>query len=179
MLNFLSRKPKAESLYRTIVSRAREPYFYGSLGVPDTLDGRYEMILLHAVLIMRNMGNQKHNQILFDVMFRDMEKSLREIGIGDLSVPKHMKRMMNGFNGRVQAYHEGIETGTKLDEALRRNVYGTLDDVDNSVVQIMKHYVLEMDQFLAGVPAETLASASFTFPDMDMFSAQQKERGNA
>lgn len=124
----------ADQLYAEAVRQARTPVFYDGLGVPDTLDGRFEMISLHVFLLidrLRRDGEEGRElaQALFDAMFTDMDVCLREMGVGDLSVGKKVKQMAEGFNGRSIAYSEALEAGEPgepLREALRRNVYGTL-----------------------------------------------------
>lgn len=122
----------ATALYEQLVAQARQPAFYSRCGVPDSLDGRYELIVLHAVLLLRRL-KQDHAataglaQELFDVLFLDMDRSLREIGVGDLGVGKRVKRMAQAFYGRLEAYEAGLAgQGTALAPALRRNLFGTL-----------------------------------------------------
>jgi cytochrome b pre-mRNA-processing protein 3 len=115
-----------------VVERARQPLFFTDYGVPDTLDGRFELICLHAFLYLqclkafRPQGNQLC-QNFFDRMFADFDRALRELGIGDLSVGKQVKRMAQAFYGRIRAYEEGL-TGDEaaLREALARNLFGTV-----------------------------------------------------
>ncbi|MEM8833425.1 MAG: ubiquinol-cytochrome C chaperone family protein, partial [Pseudomonadota bacterium] len=98
------RKERARELYAAAVDQSRHPVFYEKLGVPDSVDGRFDMIALHCSILMLRLnraGENKLSQSLFDVFFKTMDRSLREMGVGDLSVPKHMKRMMKGFNGRL------------------------------------------------------------------------------
>lgn len=130
MFNLFKRNPHlatARALYDQAVAAARAPQFYTEWGVPDTVDGRFEMITLHVALAMRPLPLPVR-QALFDVMFRDIDRSLREMGVGDLAVPKRMKRMMAAFNGRAQAYLAALASGdeTALDAALTRNVYGAV-----------------------------------------------------
>jgi cytochrome b pre-mRNA-processing protein 3 len=102
------------------------------LGVPDTVDGRFEMVALHVFLVLHRLkaerGAEAFGQALFDTMFADMDRSLREMGVSDISVGRHVKNMAKGFYGRVAAYESGLgdATETALNEALRRNAYGTL-----------------------------------------------------
>src|SRR5690242_9073061 len=87
------------ALYGAIVAQARAPAFYMNYGVPDTLDGRFELLVLHAFLYFRRLKREpaaeagEAGQAVFDLMFLDMDRSLRELGVGDLSVPKKIKRM--------------------------------------------------------------------------------------
>lgn len=123
----------ADALYRRIVEQARTPVFYRDQGVPDNLDGRFELIALHTFLVLHRL-KQDHpagarlGQSLYDLFFADMDQSLREMGAGDLGVGKRVKRMAQGFHGRVAAYDAGLSgPAGELEEAIRRNLYGTLD----------------------------------------------------
>ena len=123
---------RSYALYRQIVEQARQQVFYRDLGVPDNLDGRFELIALHAFLILHRL-KQDHpqgaelSQSLHDLFFADMDQSLREMGAGDIGVGKRIKRMVQGFHGRVRAYDDGLggDSG-QLEDALRRNLYGTV-----------------------------------------------------
>ncbi|MEM6812411.1 MAG: ubiquinol-cytochrome C chaperone family protein [Pseudomonadota bacterium] len=136
-----------QSLYQEIVQQSRHPVFYKEWGVPDSVDGRFDMISLHcAIMIYRiqKTGDKKLSQILFDVFFKTMDRTLREMGIGDLSVPKHMKRMMQGFNGRMIRYAKAIENedDSSLEDSIRRNVYGTIEDeaIEQDNIRKMAQY---------------------------------------
>jgi cytochrome b pre-mRNA-processing protein 3 len=117
------------ALYGMIVARARTPAFYRDLGVPDTVDGRFEMIVLHLVLVLRRFDRdpalRKLGQAIFDRFCRDMDHNLREIGIGDLKVPAEMRRIGAAFYGRTEAYAKGLAQGpAELAAAVGRNVFG-------------------------------------------------------
>jgi len=164
-------KAVAVALYRSIVAQARQPDFYRSHGVPDTLDGRFDMIILHAFLVSRRLKaiksetSQSLNQILFDLMFADMDSSLREIGIGDLSVGKKVKAMAQAFYGRVEAYDAGLAASTdaELAGALLRNVFGTTGSrADQSMA--MAVYVRKADAVLAGLPDGDVMTGKVGFP---------------
>ena len=101
--------------YGRVVEQARQPVFFAGYGVPDTLDGRYELICLHAFLYLYRLKADRPqsaelSQAFFDAMFADLDRALREMGTGDLSVGKHVKRMARGFYGRIRAYQDGIES---------------------------------------------------------------------
>jgi cytochrome b pre-mRNA-processing protein 3 len=120
----------AEALYTAIVAQARHPHLYDDFGVVDDIDGRYEAVVLHMHLVLRRLGQHKDGasvaQLLFDVMFYDMDRSLRAIGVGDMSVGKKVKQMGAAFYGRVGNYEAALATGDRgpLVEALIRNVSG-------------------------------------------------------
>jgi cytochrome b pre-mRNA-processing protein 3 len=132
LLGFKRHGPVASGLYEALVEQARRPEFYAALGVPDTVDGRFEMIALHMFMVLHRLKKEPTNdrlgQALFDTMFADMDRSLREMGVSDLSVGRHVKNMAKGFYGRVAAYESGLDAADDavLRDALRRNVYGTL-----------------------------------------------------
>ncbi len=115
-------------LYGLAVAAARDPYFYAELGVPDTLDGRFDMVGLHAFLLIRRLstetGGQPIAQAVFDAMFSDMDLNLREMGVGDLSVGRKVRVMWEAFHGRAHAYAEAMKIGPEaLAEALERNLW--------------------------------------------------------
>jgi cytochrome b pre-mRNA-processing protein 3 len=98
-------------LYGALVGQARNPAFYRDMGVPDTVEGRFEMVALHVFLALRRLRaggepGKDLGQKLFDVLFDDMDQTLREMGVGDLSVGKKIKAMASSFYGRMQAYDE-------------------------------------------------------------------------
>src|SRR5579871_6440371 len=132
MLRLFARRPSCdivEAAYGAIVAQARAPGFYACYGVPDTVDGRFDMIVLHLALVLRRVRGEpealrKLGQRLFDLFCRDMERSLREIGISDLGVPRHMRRVGEAFYGRAAAYDLGLaRDGDELVGALARNVF--------------------------------------------------------
>ena len=124
---------QAQSLYRIVVGQARRPEFYRHCGGPDTLDGRFEMIVLHAFLILHSLKADRPEsadlaQALFDTLFLDMDQSLRELGASDLGVGRRVKLMAQGLYGRIEAYEAGLRApGAVLEAALGRNLYGTVD----------------------------------------------------
>jgi len=136
----------AESLYSLAVINTRNKNFYKQGSVPDTFDGRYDLLLIHLFIILRllQIGNlsprdtQKIKQALFDRLFEDMEQSLREKGVGDVGISKHIKRMMLAFNGRMHAYQDAVLLNDlseqsvdlhALESVLQRNLYGTLEQL--------------------------------------------------
>lgn len=135
------RLEKAFALYHGIVARAREPRSYAEWGVPDTPDGRLELIFAHAALMMRRLraegeAGRTLAQDLFDVLFADVDRNIREQGVGDLSVGKHVKRSAQTFLARARALDAGLDAGdvAAIARTLDRNIHnrgeaGTADDV--------------------------------------------------
>ena len=122
-----ARKPDtAMRLYEAIVASARQEKFYTEMDVPDTLDGRFDMIVLHLFLVLDRLRGEAGDmkQKLTDVFFKDLDRTLREMGVGDLSVAKKIRPMAEAFAGRIKAYALALEQGDEtLIGALRRNVY--------------------------------------------------------
>jgi cytochrome b pre-mRNA-processing protein 3 len=126
------------TLYEAAVVQARNTVFYADLAVPDTLDGRFENILLHVWLVLRRIRlddakiehHDKVAQAVFDSMIADMDRSLREMGVGDLRVGKRVKAMAQAFYGHVKAYDQGIDADDDrvLGDTLLRNLYGTSEN---------------------------------------------------
>jgi cytochrome b pre-mRNA-processing protein 3 len=119
-----------DSLYGVIVAQARVPDFYEEFGVADSVDGRFELIVLHLALVTRRLGREAGGaalgRALVDRFGRDMDDNLREMGVGDLAVPKKMKRMFEALYGRTRTYQSALSgTGSEvLEVALARNVFG-------------------------------------------------------
>jgi len=120
------------ALYGTIVAQARQPAFYAAYGVPDTINGRFDLIVLHLALVLfrlRREGEAERalGQSLFDHFCRDMDDNLRELGVGDLSVPREMRKIADAFYGRLAAYEAVLSAGTpaELGKVLSRNVFST------------------------------------------------------
>lgn len=119
------------TLYGAAVAAARQPFFYLELGVPDTLDGRFDMVGLYAFLLIRRLTalpvpGPALAQAMFDAMFNDMDLNLREMGVGDMSVGKRVRDMWEAFHGRAEAYAKALEAPepvARLSEALARNVW--------------------------------------------------------
>jgi cytochrome b pre-mRNA-processing protein 3 len=117
--------------YHHVVEQARRPGFFLSCGVPDTVDGRFELICLHAFLYLYRLKRDHPRaaalgQRFFDAMFADFDRSLREMGTGDLSVGREVNRMAEAFYGRIAAYEEGLAgDDSVLRPALARNLFGT------------------------------------------------------
>lgn len=114
-------------LYTAIVARGREPHWYAQGQVPDTLDGRFDMIaaILCAVLLRLEGEDAARQQSVWltEVFINDMDGQLRQIGIGDMIVGKHIGKMMAALGGRLTAYREGLAEGGDLEGALVRNLY--------------------------------------------------------
>ena len=167
MLKHLFKKDPLDAssrdLYWRIVEQARQPDFYRHVGVPDSLDGRFELVILHVFMVLRRLklaGTETADlgQHLFDILFQDMDQCLREIGVGDTGVKVRIKRMVQGFYGRVQAYDTALPASAgELEAALRRNVYGTVDAEGGDVAAMAAYVRRESEALAAQEPADLLA----------------------
>ena len=115
-------------LYSSIVAEARQPLWYAEMGVPDTLDGRFDMVAaILALVLMRTEeegeGGRQPGVLLTEIFIEDMDGQLREIGVGDVVVGKHVGNMMAAMGGRLQAYRDAIDDEGALAEALQRNLW--------------------------------------------------------
>ncbi|HWM81658.1 MAG TPA: ubiquinol-cytochrome C chaperone family protein [Pseudolabrys sp.] len=171
------RQPKRGNiagLYGMIVAQARSPSFYRDLAVPDTVNGRFDMIVLHLALVMWRLtgtGQEAFSQDLFDTFCRDMDGNLREMGISDLKVPKEMKRMGEAFYGRIKAYGAcfSADTDAALAAAISRNIYGKAPDQmpDGGSVEVgrMTAYTRTAARMLQEQETAGLTDGRIRFPD--------------
>ncbi|HEU0117182.1 MAG TPA: ubiquinol-cytochrome C chaperone family protein [Alphaproteobacteria bacterium] len=157
--------PAIAELYAICVTQARRPDFYRTFGVPDTLDGRFDMLLLHVFMLMHRMVKEgEAKQQLFDLMFYDMDRSLREMGVGDMSISKKIKPMISAFYGRGQAYEKAF-SGSDADLAatLSRNLYNNAN-IDEKTLEKMVDYARRAVAMLAKQPLQDILSGRAGFP---------------
>jgi cytochrome b pre-mRNA-processing protein 3 len=165
----------AATLYGGFAGQARQPDFYISFGVPDSVDGRFEMVALHAYLVFRRLKGQgteidRLTQATYDVMFKQMDLALRELGAADLGVGRRIKHMAESLNGRIQVYDEALagSDNTALRDALRRNLYGTVE-VSDATLDAMITYMRAAAVQLIGQDTTILAAGEITFPTPSEF----------
>jgi cytochrome b pre-mRNA-processing protein 3 len=179
---------KIHALYGMIVAQARSGTFYTDYGIPDTLEGRFELIVLHLVLVLRRLGRDPANtqafggqrrseplgQLLFDAFCRDLDANLREMGVGDMAVPRRMRRFGEAFYGRQGAYEAALDAvdPRALENALARNIFER-ESVDSGVVRLANYTRAAVAQ-LEAVDIDTRVSVELEFPDpatfMDAYS---------
>lgn len=121
---FKTKPVKAEAVYAVIVAATRQPHFYADLDVPDTIDGRFDLLVVHLWLVVARLKGQDDalRQQLIDVFCADMDDNIRELGAGDLGVSKKVRRMAEAFQGRYVAYDAAHDPDAMI-AALQRNVY--------------------------------------------------------
>jgi cytochrome b pre-mRNA-processing protein 3 len=176
--SLFSRQPArsdiAPGLYGVIVTQARNPVFYRDLSVPDTVEGRFEMVVLHLALFVRGLRGRgeaaaEMSQAVFDWFCQDMDRTLREMGVGDLSVSKKMRRIGEAFYGRAEAYDKGLDDPDRagLSASVARNVFdhGTPGVASAAVAA----YMVGSDAALRTAPLEALIAGQLPFPDPQGF----------
>ncbi|MET1414982.1 ubiquinol-cytochrome C chaperone family protein [Roseibium sp. HPY-6] len=174
---FRRRSRDAErKVYCEIVAQARQPVFYTDFLVPDTIDGRFDLIVLHAVLYFRRMRGEgakvsEFTQGVFDLFFQDMDASLREMGVSDTRVPKKVKVMGEAFYGRADVYIRAIDDNDaeELAEALGRNLF---PDAQELVAQKrLALYMMSAAEKLSQQSTENLIGGDLTWPEAEAFAA--------
>jgi cytochrome b pre-mRNA-processing protein 3 len=154
------------TIYGMIVAQAREPVFYQALGVPDTVNGRFDMVVLHLWMVLRQLkqlGDQAGlAQPLFDRFCSDMDHNLRELGTGDLAVPRRMQEFGEAFYGRSAAYDRAVTAADgALAQALCKNIFN-----GQAIGQARRlaAYVEQALTALAATDEATLSGAAWRFP---------------
>lgn len=155
-----------ETIYGMIVTQAREPLFYRELGVADTVDGRFDVLVLHLWVVLRRMKTMENgvllSQGLFDRFCEDMDGNLREMGVSDLKVPKRMQAFGEAFYGRSVAYDLAVAEGQEaLAVALRKNV---LDSGQIENARRLATYTEAAISALTRLDDANIQSGSWRFP---------------
>jgi cytochrome b pre-mRNA-processing protein 3 len=172
MLAFLKKKNPSEQdaapAYAAVLMQVRRPQFYAQFSVPDTFDGRFDLMLVHLFLLIDRMiaegpAGLDFNQDLFDVTFADMDQTLRERGIGDMGMPKHMRRMMKAFNGRMHAYDIAIKGTAAMEEVLARNLFGTIENPPAHGLAAMAAYIRDSRDALRTQSFENIKAGRAVF----------------
>lgn len=152
------------AVYAAIVAQSRQPRFYADWGVPDTVTGRFDMISLHLALLFRRLRGEsgearRFSQSLFDLFFRDMDRQLREMGAGDLAVPKKVQKMGSIFYGLLASLDSALTSDDPAAVAavLLRNVYG--GEAAPGAPDLAA-YLLEESRRLAATPAAALMAGA-------------------
>jgi cytochrome b pre-mRNA-processing protein 3 len=155
-----------EAIYGMIVTQTREPLFYRDLGVPDTVNGRFDLLVLHLWIVLRRFkplaDGAPLSQALFDCFCEDMDANLREMGVGDTTVPKRMRAFGEAFYGRVAAYDLALDQGQEpLAQALSKNI---LNGEGIAKARQLVIYTEKVMASLAGTDEAALLGPTWTFP---------------
>jgi len=164
-----ARPDTISTLYGTIVAQARLPCFYQDYAVPDTVNGRFDVIVLHLAAVLERIAAEPSlrdlGQGLFDRFWQDMDHNLREMGVGDLAVPKRMRSLGEAFYGRAGAYRAALADtdGQTLVDALIRNIY--VEGAPAGIPERLAAYLRQTVRDLADQEPEALAQGTLRFPD--------------
>jgi cytochrome b pre-mRNA-processing protein 3 len=171
------------ALYGMIVAQARSAVFYSGYGVPDTVQGRFDLLALHVVLVLRRLDHNKVGAVrsrfvngrtlgqgIFDAFCRDLDGNLREMGVGDLAVPKEMRRFGEAFYGRQAAYRAAFAATDEreLEKALARNIFDSAV-ADERAVRLAR-YVRAAAKQLDAEEEGALTAGSMVFPNPEAFA---------
>ncbi|MCE9521460.1 MAG: ubiquinol-cytochrome C chaperone family protein [Alphaproteobacteria bacterium] len=174
LFSFFTRGPDRSRhgawIYNALVEQSRREQFYAAMEVPDTIDGRFDLIVLHAGLYLPRLKSVRTDgkqlaQATFDQMFANMEQNLRELGNGDMTVPKKMQGMVQAFYGRAMAYENALKGGdvAALRAALHRNVYRGAE-VSTTHLDALATYVRAASEALQAAEDNDIVSGTFAWP---------------
>lgn len=170
-----------DALYGAIVAQARQPALYRDFGVDDSVDGRFEAVVLHSVLVLRRFGAGDEElravgQAVFDLFCSEMDRSLREMGVGDLSVPKRMRKIGEVYYGRAATYDAALAAGNEiaLAEAIRRNVPAA--EGGEVAAEPLAAYMKATAAALAATSKTALMEARLPFADLAASVVRREDR---
>jgi cytochrome b pre-mRNA-processing protein 3 len=198
---FIPKPPEAVgTTYIALVTAARNPFFFTALSVPDTIDGRFGLIVVHLFLLQHRLLNspavneamrsptgepegserggavagagrppreaqEEFCRFLSEAFFADMDNSLRELGVADTGVSHRIKKMGRAYHGSLQAYTAGLADAQAMKSALARNLYGTVEQGDVTVLARMAQYISAASTALATADAATIMNGSYVWPE--------------
>jgi cytochrome b pre-mRNA-processing protein 3 len=174
------RNRKIDDFYGAIVAQSRRAAFYISYGVPDTMEGRFDLIVLHIVFLLARLDRagpsaRDVGQNLFDLFCRDLDANLREMGVGDLAVPKRMRQFGEAFYGRQAAYLAAFDApdGRELEKALARNIF---QGSNGAGPRRLAHYARVLARQFEVHDQEALLRGAVVFPDRRPFQCPSSKR---
>lgn len=165
-----ARDAQIARLYDQILAQSRDPALFLEGGVPDTVEGRTDMMLLHLFLLMHRLNDEQSEvrdiaQGVCDRFFAELDRAMREMGVGDLTVPKKMRKIADIYTGCSSSYGNALRKpdDDELAQALLRNVFG-LDEARLPQAQALAAYVRRTAKALAETSLASLAAGSLPFP---------------
>lgn len=164
-------KEVIEQILGEIVAAARRPALYEALGAPDRINGRFELLTLHAGLVLRRLSAlggvaDAIAQDLVNGIFAHFDDTLREMGLTDIAVARRLKAMGSAFYGRNAAYAAALDGDSIVDlaAALARNVYGAAGPEAAPKAEALARHVALLDSGLVSIPIEAFTTGRFRFP---------------
>lgn len=158
-----------QALYRVAAAQARTPAFYAQAQAPDTVEGRFELYMIHVILLamrLRGQGSRaaETSQVMFDAFLRGLDDAMREMGVGDLSVGKKMRKLGEAFYGRAKRYDAAIDDPAELQALVRRTLYADVEDADPGAAAIAD-YIRRANEVLAAHSLDSLLNGEARFPE--------------
>ncbi|MBI1244126.1 MAG: ubiquinol-cytochrome C chaperone [Alphaproteobacteria bacterium] len=165
----------AQRLYVAMVGQARHPALFARHGVPDSIDGRFDSVALHAFLVLNRLKREDGElaaslaQHLVDAFIEDMDRSVREMGVGDMGVSRRVKQMAQALYGRAAAYEAAVGEAddASLRSALERNLYAACTALDPAALDATASYVRMSIAALAAQPLSDIADGKIQFPKLE------------
>ncbi len=165
----------ANLIYKLIINQSRVKEFYSHLKVPDTIDGRFELIILHFFFVDNSLDKENflhketHKEIL-NIMYKDFDMNLREIGVGDLSVGKKIYQMIEALSGRIFAYRNVMTSNKKeIKFSVKKNIYGTVEGINDKYVDIMASYFEDSIKYVKKNLNENITENSSVFLSLNRY----------
>lgn len=174
------RKRQAARLHEAIVAQSRMPAFYADMGVPDTMLGRYEMVCLHAYLVLTRIRRESEDcarlaQTLHDMIFDDFDVALREAGLGDMGIGHRIKKLARNLHGRISVYESGLAAGdAEMAEILRRNMYASAEPEAGEVGRMIA-YIRAARRDIDSTATPVFTTGVPSFPDPAAFVSLPEE----
>lgn len=170
-----------QRLYAAAAAQARDPALYREGGAPDVIEGRFELYLIHVALVVNRLRGegpraQETNQVVFDAFLKGLDDALREMGVGDLSVGKKMRRLGEAFYGRAKGYAAALEPGADpadLPALVARTLFADEPDADAHAAA-MARYVRATADHLAAQPTDRLLLGEAAFPGFTVAQARSE-----
>ncbi|MEM7303522.1 MAG: ubiquinol-cytochrome C chaperone family protein [Pseudomonadota bacterium] len=184
IFNFLLGRGKSHSiprhvphaLYGAVVAQARLPALFENHRLPDTYNGRFDVMLLHLFLLSHRLKGEdakshELSQQVFDLFLDDMDRTMREQGVGDVSVPKRLKKMSRAFYGRIGAYEAALdqENAAELADSLNRNIY--VKSPDEAAATGLANYMIACKHHLSRIAREAFMRGELSWPNVGEESA--------
>lgn len=184
------------TMYKSVMDQARQPAFFTAMAVPDSIEGRFDMLMVHSILALRRLkaikGGQAEeaadrSQNLADVLFKDLDRALRETGVGDPSMPKKMNKLAAAFFGRGKAFGEALDSADQASvvEVVNRNItdgaFGKAGRTSESEkidaqaldAQALATYMIDADKRLSAQTNEEVLLGTFAWPVLDDGNPEQ------
>jgi len=173
----------SNQIYKLIIKQARIKLFYTKLNIPDTIDGRFELIVLHFFFIDNALNKEveyydKIYKEILEIMYKDFDMSLREMGVGDLSVGKKIYHMTEAFSGRIVAYRAASKKNkTEVIKSLKKNVYGTTKNINKDQLNILAEYFLGSLKIINNNTIDNVKKNNAIFLDLNRYISKL-QKGN-